>query len=314
MLNENSQVFANADPFRVSDYVNQHIGSHGIRLPRIRHSDASLSHRSFSSLDLCRISYGSSVRVISSGLKTCYHLQVLLKGHCLWRGYGEEHYFSPGGLLLINPNDPADLTYSNDCEKFIVKIPNSALERACSDNHWKIPNEGIRFSHRHSLQQLGGFASLLDLICDESERVNSTPRVREYFTGLITTKLLELLENNIEREIFREGGESFERVIQFIEENLKKSITLEQLSEIARMSQRSLYNLFEKHTNTTPKNYIRRRKLEIIHAYLSDPGNNVRSITEVALDYGFLHLGRFADNYRDAFGELPSVTLRRRES
>jgi AraC-like DNA-binding protein len=76
------------------------------------------------------------------------------------------------------------------------------------------------------------------------------------------------------------------------------------------MSPRSLYNLFEKHAGTTPKNYIRNRKLESIRACLNDPSANVRSITEIALDYGFLHLGRFAENYRSAFGELPSDTLR----
>ena len=65
---------------------------------------------------------------------------------------------------------------------------------------------------------------------------------------------------------------------------------------------------------TTPKHYIRQRKLERVHACLSDPSAKVRNITEVALDYGFLHLGRFSESYKSAFGELPSDTLRRRES
>ncbi|MED8017168.1 hypothetical protein, partial [Pseudomonas aeruginosa] len=30
------------------------------------------------------------------------------------------------------------------------------------------------------------------------------------------------------------------------------------------------------------------------------------------LDFGFAHLGRFAEQYRRQFGELPSETLRRR--
>ena len=35
-----------------------------------------------------------------------------------------------------------------------------------------------------------------------------------------------------------------------------------------------------------------------------------RNITEVALDYGFSHLGRFSSDYRKLFGELPSETVR----
>lgn len=312
MLSKASQVFTNADPYMVSDYVNEYVGAHRINLPNKKVAEARLCHRGFGSLDLCRISYGSSVRVTSSGLNTCYHLQVLLKGNCLWRGYGDEHYFSPGELLLINPDDPADLTYSNDCEKFIIKLPVNALERVCSDNHWKKPIGGIRFSHRHSLQQLSGFDSLLGLVCGESERVHGPSRLREYFTGIIATKLLELLDNNIEHEPCEVDGSPFERVVQFVDDNIKKNISLDQMAAVARMSPRSLYNLFERHACGTPKNYVRQRKLEHIHGFLSDPERKVRSITEVALDYGFLHLGRFADNYRNTFGELPSDTLRKR--
>ena len=314
LLNEKSRLFANADPYAVSDYVNQHVGSHCIRLPKSGRPAASLSHRSFGSLDLCRISYGGSVRVTSPALETIYHLQVLLQGHCLWRGHGQEHYFTPGELLLINPDDPVDLTYSDDCEKFIVKLPARLIERACSDNHWQSPSDGVRFASRHQLQQLDGFASLLGLVCDEAESEQSLPLVQEHYTRIIATKLLGLLSNNVSRQELAESSPSFERLVQFIDDNLKQDISLEQLAQLAHISPRSLYGLFDKHLGTTPKHYIRQRKLEQVHACLSDPSAKVRNITEVALDYGFLHLGRFSESYKSAFGELPSDTLRRRES
>jgi len=314
LLNEKSRLFANADPYAVSDYVNQHVGSHCIRLPKSGRPAASLSHRSFGSLDLCRISYGGSVRVTSPALETIYHLQVLLQGHCLWRGHGQEHYFTPGELLLINPDDPVDLTYSDDCEKFIVKLPARLIERACSDNHWQSPSDGVRFASRHQLQQLDGFASLLGLVCDEAESEQSLPLVQEHYTRIIATKLLGLLSNNVSRQELAESSPSFERLVQFIDDNLKQDISLEQLAQLAHMSPRSLYALFDKHLGTTPKHYIRQRKLERVRACLSDPVARVRNVTEVALDYGFLHLGRFSESYRSAFGELPSDTMRRRES
>jgi AraC-like DNA-binding protein len=312
LLNEKSRIFQHADPYAVSDYVNQHVGPHCIRLPQSGRPEASLSHRTFGSLDLCRISYGGSVRVTSPALETIYHLQILLQGHCLWRGRGEEHYFTPGELLLINPDDPVDLTYSDDCEKFIVKLPATFLDRACSENHWRRPADGIRFASRHNLQQLDGFVNLLGLVCEEAESAQPMTQVQEHYTRIIATKLLGLLANNVGRDELGESCPSFERIAQYIEDNLKQDIGLEQLAEVVRMSPRSLYALFERNAGTTPKHYIRNKKLERVHACLIDPTAKVRNVTEVALDYGFLHLGRFSESYKSAFGELPSDTLRRR--
>jgi AraC-like DNA-binding protein len=314
LLSDTSCVFDRADPYAVSNYVNEHVGTHGIRLPNVGHPEASLNHRKFASLDLCRISYGGSVRVTSPALETIYHLQVLLRGHCLWRGQGEEHFFSPGELLLINPDDPVDLTYSDDCEKFIVKLPSALLDKTCRDSQWQRPEAGIRFAARHSLQQLDGFTGLLQLVCSEAESAQTVQQVQEQYTRIIATKLLTLLDNNVSRMVPEQGAASFERILQFIEDNLKQDISVEQLAQLAHSSPRSLYALFERHTGTTPKSFIRQKRLEKIHSSLSDPASRVRNITEVALDYGFLHLGRFSESYKNAFGELPSETLRRREA
>ena len=64
-----SRIFERADPHAVSDYVNQHVGVHCIRLPRTGTPQASLSHCKFGKLDLCQISYGGSVHVTSPALK-----------------------------------------------------------------------------------------------------------------------------------------------------------------------------------------------------------------------------------------------------
>lgn len=57
LLSERSNVFRDADPYAVSDYVNLHVGPHRIGLSRTTRPQASLSHRKLAGLDLCRISY-----------------------------------------------------------------------------------------------------------------------------------------------------------------------------------------------------------------------------------------------------------------
>ncbi|QJI37745.1 MULTISPECIES: AraC family transcriptional regulator [unclassified Pseudomonas] len=311
LLSERSQIFDRADAYVVSDYVNQHVGSHRIRLPPKGRPQASISHRTFSSLDLCRISYGAPVRVTSVALQTIYHLQILLNGHCRSAARGEEQVFGPGEILLINPDDPVDLTYSADCEKFIIKLPVRLLENACLEQHWTLPQDGIRFAAtRHVLTEMGGFLPLLGLICHEAENA-AEPELQGLYERVVANKLLALLGSNVLRVMPRpdqRGG--FEAVREFIEEHLTADISIEQLMAIAKVSERSLYTLFERQVGVSPRDYIRQRKLERVHAVLLR--GSARSVTEVALDHGFVHLGRFSEAYRKRFGELPSYTWKRR--
>lgn len=313
LLSERSSVFQYADPHAVSDYVNLHVGQHCIGLSRTTRPLASLNHRKFAELDLCRISYGGSVRVTSPALENIFHLQVLLRGNCLWRGPQREHHLVPGELLLINPDDPVDLTYSEDCEKFILKLPIEVLESVCDEQRWKRPASGVRFLRNHyQLDELEGFIGLLGMVCQESEASDPLLRVQEHYTQIVGSKLLTLMQTNISRENLAVGGASLERILDYIDRNLKQELSAGHLALQACMSVRSLYVLFERELGVTPLHYIRQRKLAHIHTCLSDPNCTVRSLTELALDYGFVHLGRFSDSYRQQYGELPSSTLKRR--
>lgn len=108
----------------------------------------------------------------------------------------------------------------------------------------------------------------------------------------------------------RESNRGLAPILDYIQRNLKLELSPDTLAAQACMSVRSLYVLFERHLGVTPKRYVRQRKLERVHACLSDRSCAVRSVTEIAVEYGFTHLGRFAETYRQQFGELPSETVR----
>ncbi|MES2235351.1 AraC family transcriptional regulator [Pseudomonas veronii] len=310
LLSERSRIYDHADVHAVSEYVNQHVGSHCIHLLNKSLPQASISHRTFSSLDLCHLSYGAQVQVVSEALETVYHLQILLRGHCCSMVQGRVEIYRPGHILVINPDDPVDLTYSADCEKFIVKLPVRLIENACLAQNRTLPRQGIRFAATGTeFSKMAGFLQLLRLICHEAESA-AEPKVQTLYECIVANKLLALLPSNLSRvnpPSHESGG--FAAVRQFIEAHLTEDISLEQLMKVAKVSERSLYNLFERHVGLSPRDYIRQRKLERVHAVLQQA--TARSVTEVAIDHGFLHLGRFSEAYRKRFGELPSQTWKR---
>ena len=79
------------------------------------------------------------------------------------------------------------------------------------------------------------------------------------------------------------------------------------------VSLRSLQAGFRRWRETTPSAYLRQVRLQLIRDDLLHSGEDA-NVTSVATQHGFAHLGRFSAQYRAAFGEGPSVTLRRRRT
>lgn len=313
-LNDQSQIFSGVDPFQVSDYVNQHVGNHGLKLSTKANTLASLSHRKAGSLDLCRLSYGIQAQVVSPGLPDIYHLQIILRGHCRYEMYRESLSLSAGHLLLMNPEEEIDLTYSADCEKFIVKIPSSLLNDACIEHRWFKPREYIKFNHvPYRVNEISSLIQLLELLCEEAESSLATPQMLQHYNRVVASKLMTLLKHNVVLETPSLQSVSFERLVQYVEDNIKRDITPEDMAKYAHLSLRSLYLLFEKNAKMTPKNFIRQKKLEHVYATLTDPSSRMANVTAVALEYGFNHLGRFSEFYKATFGILPSESLKQRQ-
>ncbi len=313
-LNRSSSVFAAANPFEVSEYVRANVGSHSLRLSGNTGASASLSHRRAGMLDLCRLSYGAQARIVSEGLGDIYHAQFILRGHCRYTLAHTTLDLSAGHVLVLNPDDPLDLTYSDDCEKFILRIPAPMLDDACAEHRWFKPNERIKFSPEpHRFEDIDSLLLLLRLLCEEAESDMATPQMLQHYNRVVTTKLMVMLKHNVGMVAPTQHAPSFARLINYIERNIKLELGVEQLAQHAGLSLRSLYMLFEKNARMTPKNFVRQKKLERVHAILNDPTQPCPNITAVALEYGFTHLGRFSELYKSTYGVLPSQAMRCRQ-
>lgn len=91
------------------------------------------------------------------------------------------------------------------------------------------------------------------------------------------------------------------------------------ISEVAShlgVSRRYLQTCFNRSVGLPAKEFVRAERLNRVRSALCQARreNRVVSIGDVAALWGFWHLSRFAGDYRDMFGELPSETLHPRAS
>lgn len=85
--------------------------------------------------------------------------------------------------------------------------------------------------------------------------------------------------------------------------------TMPELCKIAKLSERNLQYGFKEYLGVTPVRYLRLLRLNGVRRELLISQPKQDKIVDVALNWGFVELGRFAGEYRQLFQELPSTTL-----
>lgn len=310
-LSTKSSIFDSADPQDVSAYVNDFVGRHSIRVSSPAAARAQLRFRKLSEIGLCNIRYGNEVDITTEALHDSYQLQVLLGGTSAWTGAQEGHQFKPGEFLLINPSDPARVQYSDDCEKLIVKVPVELIEamRAEARQYW--PHDGVRFLRPvHVLSSVDGLAGLLSLMCEEAESTTCNPAIQQQYAQILIRKLLSQLETNVVEARSPGDSRAFGKIKDYILATLHDNIAIEDIANVSNVSLRKLYLLFKMYAQESPRDFILNLKLDRVRTDLQRARSS-DSVTEIAMRYGFSHLGRFSAVYKARFGELPSQTLNR---
>ena len=97
----------------------------------------------------------------------------------------------------------------------------------------------------------------------------------------------------------------------YIEANLDHPVSLADITAAAGVHVTTLLKGFKQHYEISPIAYLKQKRLEVARRTLLAAEPLSTSVTEVATQWGFFHLSRFARDYHQLFGELPSETLKR---
>jgi AraC-like DNA-binding protein len=106
------------------------------------------------------------------------------------------------------------------------------------------------------------------------------------------------------------GGGPFEVLIDWIEANCHRPLSLSDLESQSHYSRRSLQYAFRQRFGCGPMQYIRRQRLALAKQRLLNPRPGT-TVTSVAQECGYLSVANFRRDYQQRFGETPSGALRR---
>ena len=117
---------------------------------------------------------------------------------------------------------------------------------------------------------------------------------------------IEGLDNKLELQ-YTDGYLMALNIRDYIVEHIVEPLEMYKLCQLTNKSVRTIERTFKQVFSITVREYHSSYRLALIRQTLIH--NKNISVSNTALKYGYLHLGRFANNYKKLFGELPSKTL-----
>jgi AraC family ethanolamine operon transcriptional activator len=101
------------------------------------------------------------------------------------------------------------------------------------------------------------------------------------------------------------------RADALMREHLQHPPTLKELCQQLGRSSRSLSSAFREVYGLPPMTYFKTLRLQGVRQTLKTVDPMTTCVTDIATDWGFLHMGQFSQDYKRMFGESPSSTLKR---
>ncbi|CAG2157035.1 AraC family transcriptional regulator [Cupriavidus numazuensis] len=273
-------------------------------------------------LSMFFLEYGAEVKVEPDCFEGFVLVEIPLRGGGQYRCGGETLDGDTAHAAVMSPDKPVHLNLAPTLSQLIVRIDQGMIDRSCAAHLGYQPKEAVSFdlgldlsghagraltsTLRHVLDGGAGFSPLLDnpIYCAHIEQM------------LIDTLLYAHSHNLSHRfEISRTrpavAPAYVRRAVEYLEAHAADAVTMDALAAAVGVSSRALFTAFRETYDQTPMGYLRELRLQRVgQALLSgDPAS--ANLTQLALQWGFFHYGRFAQYYGERFGERPQETVRR---
>lgn len=278
--------------------------------------DASLRYAKSHSFSFVLLKYGAAVQVSPGALEEFLLFQVPIQGRSCIRVGRELVRADPHTAGVISPSLPLELDWEQGCEQFLIKIPRVRLEEVARRYLGLNLERPIEFAATLALDSPQGRAwqhqvgSLLAYGAQPPGELDGWLRQVE---DNLLLHLFHTQPGNYSQQLrlgcAPAGSRRVQRAEDFMRAHLDEALTLEQIAGAACVSVRSLTQAFRDERGQSPMQFLKQIRLEAAHAALqaAPPGTLV---SDVALRFGFGHLGRFCADYKARFGCNPSQSLR----
>jgi AraC-like DNA-binding protein len=263
------------------------------------------------------LSYGAAV-TIDPGVRGDFYLfQLPLRGTAVLDSNGEQSRVDTHNMGVLLPRARTTMGWSNDCVMLMVHVPSKLLHQCLPVARGQAC---LPFPLTQSLSNpavSAWWSALVELTRNldlHGEQWLKLPAARSAMEAFLLSgvSLLHAQAGDIQQSGQLKTRQALQRALDFIHAHGHRSLKLDEVAEVACVSPRTLEKIFHSRFGVSPLTYGRCMRLDQVHQSLLSmaASGEQASVTQVALQNGFIHMGRFAAYYKARFGCAPSDTLR----
>jgi transcriptional regulator GlxA family with amidase domain len=212
---------------------------------------------------------------------------------------------------------PVTMRWSADHAVLCLTIGAGALERHLARMTGREAGGPIAFTPAMTLTSGGAsWRGVLQTLLDLAERPCApSPLVTAEIEAAVMTTLLLTQPHAYSGVLLSEPpapGKVVAAATEVMRDRAGGRLTVAEIAQQVGVSERSLQLSFRRQLGMSPRERLRDLRLDQVRRELLATSAQDKSVSRIAADWGFAHLGRFAASYRRKFGENPSQTARGR--
>lgn len=280
--------------------------------------DVLISKARLEGISLIYHRHGACVSVRPQMLKDFFLLQIPIRGKAFVTVDKEEIHCSPKQAVMISPTNGVEMTFAEGCEHLIVRIEKANLELQMEQHLGRRVESPIKFTPAVPLdtspaREITSLLRYMTMTLTETGGISGSSIAKKHMSSLLISALINCLDHNYQSELTE--GKAWPRPAyiakaqKFMRMNYAELIGPEDVAQAIDVSARALYAGFRAYLNTTPMRYLKDLRLDMVHQALIGIESHRTSVTTIAMNCGFSHLGHFCAAYKQKFGELPHETL-----
>ncbi len=278
--------------------------------------DARMHHVSLGDVSISRLRYGASVDIQPGPLESFFLVQMPLAGHAHIDSGDQQVDSAPGTASVLNPDDATRMHWRAGTDQLMLRIARAQVERTLVGQLGRPLTEPLRFDLAFRWQDCAPWSCLLSYLLDcatQNPGLAQNKLVVAQIEQLVSLVLLTSHQHNYSETAPARRSTILPRHVRraqdFLQTHAHESICVDQLADVAGVSVRSLYAGFKEFLGVSPMHYLRDLRMDHVRTELL--AGEASNVSGIALRWGFAHLGRFSNEYKQRYGESPSQTLRR---